>query len=83
MKRMMVLALILLVMIGLFAANQTRLLARSPATAADSMLTAGQLYDAGQYAQAAQAYHIRLESRRQTQPNHPTPLTAWSAPAIG
>jgi tetratricopeptide (TPR) repeat protein len=56
MKRIIVLALILLAMIGLFAANQTRLLARSPATATDTMLTASQLYEAGQYAQAAQAY---------------------------
>jgi hypothetical protein len=43
-------------MIGLFAANQTRLLARSPQTATDTMLTAGQLYEAGQYGQAVQAY---------------------------
>jgi hypothetical protein len=56
MKRITVLALILLAMIGLFAANQTRLLARSPATATDTMLTASQLYEAGQFAQAAQAY---------------------------
>jgi tetratricopeptide (TPR) repeat protein len=56
MKRIIVLALILLAMIGLFAANQTRLLARSPATATDKMRTASQLYEAGQYAQAAQAY---------------------------
>jgi hypothetical protein len=56
MKRIIVLALILLAMIGLFAANQTRLLARSPATATDTMLTASQLYEGGQYAQAAQAY---------------------------
>jgi hypothetical protein len=56
MKRIIVLALILLSMIGLFAANQARLLARAPAAATDTMLTASQLYEAGQYAQAAQAY---------------------------
>lgn len=56
MKRIVVLALILLAMIGLFAANQTRLLARSPETATDSMLAASHLYEEGQYAQAAQAY---------------------------
>jgi hypothetical protein len=56
MKRILVLALILLAMIGLFVANQTRLLARLPATAADTMRTAGQLYEAGQHVQAVQVY---------------------------
>ena len=56
MKRIIVLALILVAMVGLFAANQTWLVARSPETATDTMLTASQLYEAGQYAEAAQAY---------------------------
>jgi tetratricopeptide (TPR) repeat protein len=56
MKRMMMVALIALTMAGLFAANQTRLFARPSTTARDAMLTANQLYEAGHFAQAAQAY---------------------------
>ncbi len=63
MKRVVLIALISLIMIGLFAANQTLLLAKSsPASigsaqaAAETMSTASQLYDMGQYDQAAQAY---------------------------
>jgi tetratricopeptide (TPR) repeat protein len=62
MKRIGIITLILLTMIGLFIANQTSLLAeasgtgRTTATAHDAMLAAGQLYETGQYTQAAQAY---------------------------
>jgi tetratricopeptide (TPR) repeat protein len=44
-------------MLGLFAASQTLLLAKSPAvTAGETMLTASQLYETGNYNQAVQAY---------------------------
>lgn len=72
MKRIVIVTLIALTMFGLFAANQARLLAtsdlaaRSPggtasqaaaqAAALEAMRTANELYEAGQYAQAAQAY---------------------------
>jgi hypothetical protein len=62
MKRIVLVSLIALTMIGLFVANQTHLLANSdpaagsPAAALEAMRTANQLYEAGQYAQAAQAY---------------------------
>jgi hypothetical protein len=57
MKRLIIIALIAVSMLGLFAANQTMLLASSPSTApTEKMLTANQLYDNGHYAQAAQAY---------------------------
>jgi hypothetical protein len=62
MKRIAIITVILLTMIGLFVASQTSLLAeasgtgRSTVTAGDAMLTASQLYETGQYAQAAQAY---------------------------
>jgi tetratricopeptide (TPR) repeat protein len=61
MKRLLMIGLIALAMVGLFAANQTLLLAKStpaglPATASETMLTANQLYEAGQFAQAGQAY---------------------------
>ena len=69
MKHILLISLILLTMIGLFAANQTDLLAKSLASeesastaarqskaAAQTMYMAGQLYEEGQYAQAAQAY---------------------------
>jgi len=60
MKRLLLIAVIALTMIGLFAASQT-LLAKSPstgssATASETMHTANQLYEAGQYDQAIQAY---------------------------
>jgi tetratricopeptide (TPR) repeat protein len=56
MKRMIMLTVVFLTLIGLFAVNQTLLLAKSSATASDTMLTANQLYEAGQFAQAAQGY---------------------------
>jgi hypothetical protein len=57
MKRLIIIGLIALSMLGLFAANQTMLLASSPSTAPiEKMLTANQLYDNGHYVQAAQAY---------------------------
>jgi tetratricopeptide (TPR) repeat protein len=70
MKRIALITLIALTMIGLFAANQTRLLAKSSSTitessmmneksssmAAETMFTASQLYEMGQFTQAAQAY---------------------------
>jgi hypothetical protein len=62
MKRTTLMALITLIMFGLFAVNQTRLLAKSsptavvPTEADEAMLTANDLYEAGQFAQAAQAY---------------------------
>jgi len=63
MKRVVMIALIGLTMIGLFAANQTQLLAKSSPTsigsseaAAETMGTASQLYEKGQFSQAAQAY---------------------------
>jgi len=62
MKRLIAIAIIVLIMVGLFAANGVRLLACS-ASAADSaalaretMEAAQQLYESGQYAPAAQAY---------------------------
>ena len=65
MKRAFLIAIITLSMIGLFVANQTMLLAKSPAgvsaTAADTMFTANQLYEQGQYAQAVQAYQQLIE----------------------
>ena len=66
MKRAFLIAMLALGMIGLFAANQTLLLAKSPstgvsATAADTMFTANQLYEQGQYAQAVQAYEQLIE----------------------
>lgn len=56
MKRIAMITLIALVMIVLFAANQTMLLARPSVTAVDAMFTANELYEMGQFAQAAQAY---------------------------
>jgi hypothetical protein len=63
MKRVLIIATILVTMIGLFVANQTQLLAESPGatgtsavTAGETMHTASRLYEMGQYAQAAQAY---------------------------
>lgn len=56
MKRIIMLTVILLTMIGLFAANQTLLLAKPSATATETMLIANRLYEAGQFGQAAQAY---------------------------
>ena len=65
MKRAFLITIIALSMIGLFAANQTLLLAKSPAgvsaTAADTMLTANQLYEQGQYVRAVQAYQQLIE----------------------
>jgi hypothetical protein len=45
-----------LTIVGLFLANQGLLLAKPSVTATETMLTANQLYESGQYAQAAQAY---------------------------
>jgi hypothetical protein len=63
MKRVFLIVLISLMMLGLFAANGTLLLAKSSPTsigsseaAAETMGTASQLYEAGHYPQAAQAY---------------------------
>jgi tetratricopeptide (TPR) repeat protein len=56
MKRIVMVALIALTMTGLFAANQTLLLAQSVPMADEAMGTANQLYELGQYTQAAQAY---------------------------
>jgi hypothetical protein len=56
MKRIALITLIAATMISLFAANQTWLLAKSSATASEAMRTANQLYEAGQFAQATQAY---------------------------
>jgi hypothetical protein len=61
MKRVLLIALIVLTMIGLFAANQTRLLAKgapvaSSTSASVTMQTANGLYERGQFSQAAQAY---------------------------
>lgn len=62
MKRIVLFSLIALTMIGLLAANQAHLLANSDpsgdsaAAAVGAMRTANQLYEAGQYAQAAEAY---------------------------
>ena len=68
MKRLIIIALIALTMIGLFAASGTSLLAKSPpaigsqtATANEDMLTANQLYEAGHYAQAAHAYQQMVD----------------------
>jgi hypothetical protein len=57
MKRIILIAVITLTMAGLFAINQTQLLAGSPsATAAAKMRTANQLYEAGKIDLAVQAY---------------------------
>jgi hypothetical protein len=57
MKRIITMfALISLTIVGLFLANQALLLAKPSVTAPETMLTANQLYENGQYAQAAQAY---------------------------
>jgi hypothetical protein len=61
MKRVLLIAVIALTMIGLFAANQTRLLAKSAPvsssiSARETMYTANGLYEMGQFSQAAQAY---------------------------
>jgi hypothetical protein len=49
-------ALVSLAMIGLFAANQALLLAKSVPMAHEAMGTANQLYEMGRFTQAAQAY---------------------------
>jgi hypothetical protein len=63
MKRIALITLIALTMLALFTANQTQLSAKSPETAGkastaagETMLTASQLYEQGQFAQAGQAY---------------------------
>jgi hypothetical protein len=56
MKRIALIATITLVMIGLFVANQTMLLAESPVAGGETMLTANQFYENGQFPLAAQAY---------------------------
>lgn len=63
MKRAVLITLIGLIMIGLFAVNQTLLLAKSAPegvgpsrAAAETMATASRLYETGQYLQAVQAY---------------------------
>ncbi len=62
MKRIAMIALIALAMIGLFAANQTLLMAKIPAvTTRDTMGTANHLYEDGHYAAAAQAYQQLVE----------------------
>jgi hypothetical protein len=49
-------ALVSVTIIGLFLANQALLLAEPSVTATETMLTANQLYESGNYAQSAQAY---------------------------
>jgi tetratricopeptide (TPR) repeat protein len=61
MKRIVLIALITLSMIGLFAANQVSLLARPSATGGEIMFTANQLYETGHFAQAAQAYQQLID----------------------
>jgi cytochrome c-type biogenesis protein CcmH/NrfG len=61
MKRVVVVGLIVLTMIALFAANQMLLLAQSVPMADETMATANQLYERGQFAQAAQAYEQLAE----------------------
>jgi hypothetical protein len=57
MKRILLIAVIALAMAGLFAVNQTQLLAGSPsATAVEKMRTANRLYEADQIDLAMQAY---------------------------
>ena len=57
MKRIAIIALIALIMIGLFAANQTALFAETlSATEGEKMQIANDLYERGQVLQAAQAY---------------------------
>jgi len=57
MKRTVVIfALMSLTVIALFVANQTLLLAKPPVAATETMHTANQLYESGQYARAAQGY---------------------------
>ncbi len=57
MKRIITMfTLVTLTIVGLFLANQKLLYARPLITATETMLTANQLYEAGQFSQAAQAY---------------------------
>ncbi len=57
MKRVVLIAILALTMAGLFAITQAQLMAGSPsATAGEKMLTANQLYEAGQIDLAVQAY---------------------------
>jgi len=57
MKRIITMFVIVSLTIGaLFLANQALLFAKPSVTAAETMWTANQLYEAAQYAQAAQAY---------------------------
>ena len=57
MKRTMVIfALMSLTVVVLFVGNQTWLFAKPPLAAQDTLATARQLYEGGQYAQAAQGY---------------------------
>ncbi len=57
MKRIItIFTLMALTITGLFLTNQVLLLAKSSTTAGDSMVTANQLYESGQYPLAAQAY---------------------------
>jgi hypothetical protein len=49
-------ALVSITIISLFLANQALLLAEPSVTATETMLTANQLYESGQYGQSAQAY---------------------------
>jgi len=56
MKRITLITLIALTMIALFAASGTRLLAEPLSSAAATMQVANQVYEAGQFEQAVQAY---------------------------
>jgi len=57
MKRTVVIfALMSLTIMALFVANQALLFAKPPVAATETMHTANQLYESGQYAQAAQGY---------------------------
>ena len=57
MKRIAIIAMIALTMIGFFAVNQTALFAETlSATEGEKMQIANDLYEGGQYLQAAQAY---------------------------
>lgn len=57
MKRLATMFILMAVVIGgLFIANQAFTLAKSSTSASDAMRTAGQLYDAGHFTEAAQSY---------------------------
>jgi tetratricopeptide (TPR) repeat protein len=61
-KRIVMISLLILLMAGLFAANQAVLFARPQDTVRESMDTANALYEGEQFVEAAQAYEQLIDS---------------------